>query len=130
MSAQTYIVAARRWERGWELHIVDTDDEEIGVTQSRTLSGAERMVRDYLALDGLDADASLEIRPELDPATDQRVAAARATAREAEETQARAAAESRAIVRDLKASGLSGTDIAKVLHLSTQRISQLAGRGD
>lgn len=68
MNAQTYIVPMRRWERGWELRIV-CGDEEIGVTQSHTLSGAERMVRDYLALDGLDEDVALEIRPELDSTT-------------------------------------------------------------
>ncbi|WP_060633939.1 hypothetical protein [Pseudonocardia sp. EC080610-09] len=68
MNAQTYIVTTRRWERGWELHIADTAGAEIGVTQSHKLSSAERMVRDYLALDGLDADVALEIRPELDSA--------------------------------------------------------------
>jgi hypothetical protein len=34
-------VCAKRWKRGWELHI-----DGIGVTQSRNLSGAEQMVRD------------------------------------------------------------------------------------
>ncbi|MDN5914136.1 MAG: hypothetical protein L0I76_03315 [Pseudonocardia sp.] len=129
MSTETYFVAARRWERGWELHITDAAGGEVGVTQSRTLSGAERMVRDYLALDDLADAAPIEIRPELDPATDRRVATTRAKVREAEEAQAVAAAESRAVVKDLKASGLSGSDIAKVLHLSTQRVSQLASAG-
>lgn len=129
MSAQNYVVTARRWERGWELHIATAAGDEVGVTQSRTLSGTERMVRDYLALDGRDAAAPIEIRPELDPATDERVAAARAKVREAEEAQAVAAAESRSVVKDLRASGLSGSDIAKVLHLSTQRVSQLTSAG-
>ena len=41
----TYEVHARRWARGWELHI-----DGVGVTQSRSLSDAEGMVRDYIAL--------------------------------------------------------------------------------
>lgn len=55
-----YTVIARRWSHGWELEIHD-GDTEVGVTQSRTLADAERMVRDYLAID-LDADpASFEV---------------------------------------------------------------------
>ncbi|WP_232662182.1 hypothetical protein [Pseudonocardia sp. TRM90224] len=43
----SYKVTARRWGSYWELDI-----EGVGVTQARTLSRAERMVRDYLELDG------------------------------------------------------------------------------
>lgn len=42
----TYTVIAKRWDRGWELHI-----NGVGVTQSRALNDAEAMVRDYIALD-------------------------------------------------------------------------------
>lgn len=42
-----YNVSATRWSHGWELAI-----EGVGVTQSRTLADAERVVRDYLKLDG------------------------------------------------------------------------------
>src|SRR5262252_6792227 len=41
----TYRVTARRWKRGWELHIAGE-----GVTQSRSLAEADGMVRDYVAL--------------------------------------------------------------------------------
>ena len=57
-----YTVTAKRWEHGWELHI-----DGIGVTQSRLLSDAEAMVRDYLATDdvpGADT-ADITIRPDL-----------------------------------------------------------------
>lgn len=57
MSAEDYVVSARRWEHGWELHITDAAGEEVGVTQSHTLSDAERVVRDYLALDNRGAAA-------------------------------------------------------------------------
>jgi hypothetical protein len=41
-----YTVKASRWERGWELRI-----EGVGVTQSRGLADAEKMVRSYLRMD-------------------------------------------------------------------------------
>lgn len=43
MTAMRYEVRAKRWEHGWELHI-----DGLGVTQSRTLAGAEPMVRGYI----------------------------------------------------------------------------------
>lgn len=63
VSAEDYVVSARRWEHGWELHITDAAGEDVGVTQSHTLSDAERVVRDYLALDDRDT-ASVAIHSE------------------------------------------------------------------
>ncbi|WP_154814843.1 hypothetical protein [Actinophytocola xinjiangensis] len=40
----SYIVRAKRWKGGWELHI-----NGEGVTQARTLASAEQVVRDYIA---------------------------------------------------------------------------------
>ena len=40
----TYQVTAKRWARGWELHI-----DGVGVTQSGRLGVAEGMARDYVA---------------------------------------------------------------------------------
>ena len=129
VSAESYVVTARRWEHGWELHIADAAGDEIGVTQSRTLAGADRMIRDYLAIDGRDAAADVKVRPQLGAEETERVQRARRMIAEAEAAQREAAAESRRVVQDLKASGLSGSDIAHVLHLSTQRVSQLASAG-
>jgi hypothetical protein len=123
----TYTVHAKRWTHGWELHIEDADGNEVGVTQSRTLGDAERMVRDYLALD-LDANPDsfdVVIRPELDTETTAEIAEARRLHRDAERAQEVAAAKTRAIVRRLKASGLRGVDIAKVLEVTPGRVSQL-----
>jgi len=39
----TYTVHARRWTRGWELHI-----DGVGVTQSATLDDAAATVTDYV----------------------------------------------------------------------------------
>jgi hypothetical protein len=55
-------VRAKRWAHGWELHI-----DGVGVTQSRTLDGAEQMVRDYVeTLTDRDvSDATIVIEPDL-----------------------------------------------------------------
>lgn len=122
----TYGVTARRWAHGWELHLFD-GEIEIGVTQCRTLAGAERMARDYLALDlgGEPEDFTVVITPELDGSLATEVEAARRAVRDAELAQRDAAARSRVVARRLKAAGLSGADIAAVLKVSAQRVSQL-----
>lgn len=53
---KTYQVIAKRWERGWELHI-----DGMGVTQSRTVKDAEDMVRDYLHLEGISGPCEVKI---------------------------------------------------------------------
>lgn len=42
--ASRYRVVVKRWAEGWELHV-----DEVGVTQARWPSEAERMVRDLIA---------------------------------------------------------------------------------
>lgn len=118
----TYEVRAHRWARGWELHI-----DGVGVTQSHSLSGAEEMVRDYIALDrGVEPDSfDVVITPEIGGGLDQDLAEVRRRIREAERAQIEAAERSRALVRRLAAMGLSGKDTAKVLGVSPQRVSQL-----
>ncbi len=66
-------MTARRWARGWELHI---DGE--GVTQSRSLTDAEYMVRDYIALmHGVPADSfGVEITPVMGGDLDEAIRAA------------------------------------------------------
>lgn len=118
----TFHVTAKRWGSYWELHIAG-----IGVTQSRTLATAGRMVRDYLALDlgGDPTSYSVEITPELNGNLATEAKYAREAVRQAEQAQRDAAIRSRKVARDLKAAGLSGADIAAVLKISTQRVSQL-----
>lgn len=119
----TYNVRAVRWEHGWELHI-----DNLGVTQSRALGkSADRMIRDYISIT-VDEDtasaAEIIVTPDLGSLS-RRVAAARKKVRAAAEAQEKAAAESRDVARALKAQGLSGNDIAEVLEVSPQRVSQL-----
>jgi DNA-directed RNA polymerase specialized sigma24 family protein len=127
VAVNVYQVTARRWAHGWELHIHDDAGDEIGVTQSRSLAGAKRMVCDYLALDlgGEPEYYDVTITPELNGNLATEAEAARQAVRDAEQAQRDAAARQRAVARHLKESGLSGTDIAAVLKVSTQRVSQL-----
>lgn len=120
----TYTVRAKRWTHGWELHI---DGE--GVTQARSLATAVREVRDYLeTLHDLDDTSGMEIVivPELDKTTVREVKEARAAVADAAERQRRAADLSRSAVNKLAKSGLKGAEIAAVLGVSPQRVSQIA----
>ena len=121
-AVKTYTAHAQKWDGGWELHIAG-----VGVTQSRTLRDAEQMVRSYISMDtGEDGEAfAVEITPDLG-GLETSVRRVRGTTEKAEEAQRNAAAMARMVVRDLKAWGLSGNDIAVVLKVSPQRVSQLA----
>lgn len=125
--AKTYKVTAKRWARGWELHI-----DGVGVTQSHTLTGAEEMVRDYIALDkNVPSDSfNVEIVVTIDANVDPVVMDARRAVIEAAALQRRAAEQSREVVALLKKEGLSGREIATVLGVSPQRVSQLASAGE
>jgi hypothetical protein len=121
----TYTVHAKRWEHGWELHI-----DGVGVTQSRTLNDAEAMVRDYIALDtGAAPDSfAVEIVPEVGRGLDEKTRAARQAVTNAEAAQRTAAIMSREVAGKLSEAGLSGREIAIVLRVSPQRVSQLLDR--
>lgn len=41
----TYRVRAKRWARGWELHV-----DGVGVTQSHGFADAKNMARSYIAM--------------------------------------------------------------------------------
>jgi DNA-directed RNA polymerase specialized sigma24 family protein len=118
----TYMVRARRWKHGWELHV-----DGVGVTQSRNLDGAEQMVRDYIETltDHDTADDGVIIQPEVGSGLDEAAKAAREAVTEAEQALRAAAARSRQVARQLRDEGLSGRDIAAILHVSAQRVSQL-----
>ncbi|MET9019033.1 hypothetical protein ABZV93_03530 [Actinopolymorpha sp. NPDC004070] len=119
----TYNVRAVRWERGWELHI-----EGVGVTQSHGLGDAEGMVRDYLHLEygqQVADSANIVIAPEVSDDLDKETADVRRRAEDLRRAGRELASASRILVRRLKRLGLTGTDIAKILDVSPQRVSQL-----
>jgi DNA-directed RNA polymerase specialized sigma24 family protein len=118
----TYAVRAKRWKHDWELHI-----DGIGFTQSRNLDGAEQMVRDYIETltDSDTSDDRVVIHPEVGGGLDEAAQSARQALAEAEQALRAAAARSRQVAHRLKLEGLSGRDIAAILHVSAQRVSQL-----
>ncbi|MDH6117622.1 DNA-directed RNA polymerase specialized sigma24 family protein [Kitasatospora sp. GAS204A] len=118
----SYTVVAKRWRHGWELHI-----DGVGVTQSRTLLDAEHMARDYIALERDIPEDSFEVRvtPEIGAGVDGELVVLRAADDEATAAQQRASEKRRTIAAQLKALGLSGREIAAVLGITPQRVSQL-----
>ena len=117
----TYTVRAKRWAHGWELHI-----DGVGVTQSRNLDDAERMARDYIET-LTDRDTSgdqVVITPQVGGGLDEALQAARDAVAAADRARREAAARVRQVVRDMRQAGLSGRDIAHLLHVSAQRVSQ------
>ncbi|MGN6679354.1 MAG: hypothetical protein ACTHKL_16455, partial [Streptosporangiaceae bacterium] len=71
------------------------------------------------------ADDVVIIRPEVGSGLDEAAEAAREAISEAEHALRTAAARSRQVARQLSEEGLSGKDIAIILHVSAQRVSQL-----
>ena len=123
---RTYKVRAKRWARGWELHV-----EGLGVTQSSSLRDAEGMARDYIALytDAPPESFTVEIVPEIGGGLDEKTRAAREAVKAASHAQRAAAMQAREAARELRRAGLSGRDIASVLNVSPQRVSQLLKTG-
>lgn len=122
VAVKMYAVHAKRWERGWELHI-----DGVGVTQSHGLADAPDMARSYIAMRTGSPPGTFEVDviPHIGGGLDEAASRARDAVRQAEEAQRRAAAKSRSIARRLREQGLSGRDIAAVLRVSPQRVSQL-----
>lgn len=123
----TYTVRAKRWAHGWELHIAG-----VGVTQSRNLGEAEQIVRDYIETltDTDTAGDQVTITPEVGGGLDEATRAARESVTAAERARREAAVRLRQVARALRhEAGLSGRDIAAILHVSAQRVSQLLKTG-
>ena len=126
MNRETYTVHAKRWQHGWELHISGPDDYD-GVSQSHGLKSAERMARDYIALDLEIPDDSfdVEIVPEVGGVLGDFIADAKTAISLAAEKARDAAEKSRRAVAELKQDGMTQTETAAVLRVSQQRVSQL-----
>lgn len=114
---------AKRWEHGWELHI-----DDVGVTQSPTLSAATKMVREYVASlrDIEDEDSiAVDLTVDLDGDVNRLVKHAKNQSLRAASMQEDAARQLRSVTRELADARLSQSDIAIVLGVSRQRVSQL-----
>lgn len=122
----TYRVTAKRWERGWELHVPG-----VGVTQTRLLAHAEQQVRDLVeTMTDTDAsDATVDVHVDLD-GLEHAITQTRQHAAAAHAAQLAAAAETRDLVKALRVDkGLSLSDVATLLGVSRGRASQLSTPG-
>jgi predicted XRE-type DNA-binding protein len=119
-------VAAQRLEQGWELHLSD-DRGPIGVIPARRLSRAQAVVRHYIACtDGVEpTTVAVRITVQFGNGLDDEILAVRADLEHLERAQRETAARSRRLALLLREAGLSGADIAVVLRVSRQRVSQL-----
>jgi hypothetical protein len=116
-------VRAVREGRLWVLHLSDG-----GITQARRLGEVEDMVIDYVSLiRGIDPAQVQVAVTGIDPGDglNEEITAVRAAQVEATRAQEAAAARLRQTAHALRAKGLTGGEIAQVLGVSKQRVSQL-----
>lgn len=97
------------------------------MTQCRTLAGADRQVRDFVAtmFDTDDVEGAAVHMSVALGGMEKDVEHARTLTAEAIERQHQAAAESRRVARGLRDAGLSVADTAAVMDISKGRVSQL-----
>ena len=94
---------------------------------ARSLRTARENIRDALSLWYDDADsATIVDRVELEPALEEELAATEELARLHSDVSRQLAAKRRRAVRVLQKKGLGTRDIAELLELSQQRVSQIA----
>jgi len=122
----TYRATAHREGRWW---VVEVDG--LGVTQGRSLAEARYMAEDYVitVLDLADnTDVEIDFHVRLDDQLEADVRDVKERIARLTEEQQAVGARSRNTVNELKDAGLSGRDIAEVLGVSPQRVSQLVSR--
>lgn len=119
----TYRVIARRSPSGWTLHVGD-----LGTTSTRSLATAGKDARTHiLATSGRD-EVIVHVQPKLDLRLGEVVSEAQRLSAERARVDAQASAKSREAANELRSAGLSNVDIAHVLGVSEQRVSQLFGK--
>lgn len=118
----TYRATAHRDDDWWIVEVAD-----IGVTQARSISEVYRMASD-LVYAMTDVKAA-EVEVHFVGGVFDEIAQVRQMQERAEEQMAEASAAMRRMVATLRDAGLSGSDIARVLCVSRQRVSQLSRVG-
>ncbi|WP_433523997.1 hypothetical protein ACQPZ2_01745 [Nocardia pseudovaccinii] len=123
-----YTVRVSREGRWWALAIPELGEDAL--TQARRLSEAEREARDYIAVTMDVAPSTVEVRVVLDDVglTAEALARSeelRALRAEADDIQEQITAKSAALAKELTAKRLPVRDIAALIGISHQRVSQL-----
>ena len=117
---KTYTVQAEKRDGWW---LLTSADAPGAVSQVRSLGQAETHAREAIAfvMDVDQADVDVKVVPSL-----SEVRAAKESNRKMEDLQRATAEMSREAVAELLAAGFKGTEVAVVLEVSPQRVSQLA----
>ncbi|MGH3462959.1 MAG: TrfB-related DNA-binding protein [Kribbellaceae bacterium] len=118
-----YSATVVRESRWWVITVAG-----IGVTQARRLSEVEAQAAGLVEATTGDANAVITADVRLPAGTRREVAEARRLTAAAAQAQLDAAERTRAAVRHLLESGMSQADVATILGVSRQRVTQLAGR--
>ena len=118
----TYTATAVRQGHFW---VVEVDG--VGTTQGRTVAEARRMACDLvLAMTGVEVDgADLALDFTISDIGAAEVSEVRAAVADAARAQEQAASRSRTLAQKLRDAGLTGRDIAEILGVTPQRVSQL-----
>lgn len=119
---KTYQATARREDKWWVIKV-----DSVGATQGRSTAEAQRMAVDLVEImEEISPDQFVvQIEYEIPGELGDDVKRAREATRQADVAQRKAADGTRQVVRRLLSSGLSKQDVARVLHVSPQRVSQL-----
>ncbi|MFD3516001.1 hypothetical protein [Streptomyces sp. NPDC058657] len=114
-------IVAHRTEDGWMLEM-----DGLPPAYVRRLSEAAECGRVLMKAAGVSgAEHGVQVSFDLGPELNRRVKAATQATVDAHRAQLQAAAELRRTASALKDQGMTGRDIARVLHVSPQRVSQL-----
>jgi DNA-directed RNA polymerase specialized sigma24 family protein len=126
VAAVTYKATASREGKYWVVDI-----KGVGVTQGRNAAEATAMARDLIAvMEDIPLDqVQVSVEFKVTGVDQAEVSHVRQAVTDAAEAQERAATESRKLAAKLIDAGLSGRDVAEVLGVSPQRVSQLISRG-
>ncbi|MET9518506.1 hypothetical protein [Streptomyces sp. NPDC002994] len=114
-------IVARRSEEGWELEIAG-----LGPAYVKRLSDVSDHGRALMQSAGVTgADHGVQVTVDLGDELNERIKSATQATIDAHRAQLEAAAEMRRTTMSLKGHGMTGRDIAFVLGISPQRVSQL-----
>lgn len=121
-----YMARVERDGRFWLVTVTGPDGFEQ-VTQARRLTEVEAMARDLVAImnDVLPDSFGLDVAIILPPETEALLQEAREAQAQLAELQEHVGRLSRSAAHRLHDEGLSGAEVAKVLDVSPQRVSQL-----
>ena len=120
----TIIAKATRSGEWWAVEFEGPAGQRF--TQAKRLDQVEAMVRDICDMDGVEVDA-VQVDPVVGDVEMEAVVSYREAAEAAAQAKAQASLASRAAVSRVRAEGLSVRDVAALMGVTPQRVSQLAG---